>query len=161
MKLPKVSISFVWVVLTCGLITLLIIVGNLTVLGLNRSKLPDLTNMNWDEHRRGRLLLNQYGCGGCHIVPGLNKARGRVGPSLENIHEQMFIGGVVANDLNNLANWIKQPESLAPGTAMPNLGVSTEDSQIMANYLMNASRQRIPQWLRALFIENQETIKTP
>ncbi|GEM_PF-4455269 len=161
MKLPNVSISFVWVVLTCGLITLLIIVGNLTILGLNRPTIPTPTEVNWTEFQKGRLLLDQYGCGGCHIVPGLSKARGRVGPSLKNIHEQMFIAGVVANNSSNLAQWIQNPQSLAPGTAMPNLEVTEEHSRLMANYLMTPPREGVADWLRALGSEREEKVTDP
>lgn len=161
MKLPNVNASFVWVVLACGVITLIIIIGNLTVLGLKRPTLPDLTAVNWEEHQKGRLLLTEYGCGGCHIVPGLSKARGRVGPSLEDLHEQTFIAGVIANNFENLSAWIRHPDTLAPGTAMPNLGVTEEDAKVMASYLLNVSRRRLPNWFRSLWTENEDRVTRP
>ena len=37
--------------------------------------------------RRGPLLVRQYGCGACHVVPGISGAQGQVGPPLTQMAE--------------------------------------------------------------------------
>ena len=84
----------------------------------------------------GRAAIITHGCGACHVIPGLASASGRVGPKLEDLHEQMFIGGHLANTPRNLAAWIRNPQHFAPGTAMPNLNISEQEADAIAAYLL-------------------------
>lgn len=84
---------------------------------------------------RGQELFISYGCGTCHTVPGLGRADGNVGPSLHGFARRSFIAGQVANSPDNLVQWIVVPDSIAPGTAMPTIGVSEEDARHIAAFL--------------------------
>ncbi len=84
---------------------------------------------------RGAELFISYGCGTCHTVPDLGGARGTVGPNLREFARRSFIAGQVANVPDNLVQWIVVPESIAPGTAMPTIGVSEEDARQIAAFL--------------------------
>jgi cytochrome c2 len=84
---------------------------------------------------RGRVLLREHGCIGCHTVPGVPGATGRVGPRLDRVREQSYIAGVLANSPQNLTTWIRRPQDIDPKTAMPNLGVTETDARDIAAYL--------------------------
>lgn len=84
---------------------------------------------------RGRQLLSHYQCGSCHIIPEVPAAAGRIGPSLERFGRRSYIAGRVPNDSLNLARWIESPQSLVPGTRMPDMGAPAADARDMAAYL--------------------------
>ena len=83
----------------------------------------------------GRELLVQYGCGSCHVIPGVPGARGAVGPPLGTIAERAFVGGVLPHNPENLMRWIENPQGIDSLTAMPTLGVTRNESRHMAAYL--------------------------
>jgi cytochrome c len=84
---------------------------------------------------RGRAAFASYGCGSCHEIPGIEGARGMVGPPLTHWSQRRIIAGEVPNDPERLITWITVPQSIEPGTAMPNLGVTDGDARDMAAYL--------------------------
>ena len=84
---------------------------------------------------RGKRSLDEFGCGTCHLVPGIRSARGVVAPPLSAFARRAYIAGEVPNTPENLVRWIVNPQSVAPGTAMPNLGVSDPVARDMAAYL--------------------------
>ncbi|MGH7657075.1 MAG: cytochrome c oxidase assembly protein [Gemmatimonadales bacterium] len=83
----------------------------------------------------GRTQLVQFGCAACHLIPGIRKARGTVGPSLAGFAERDFIAGAVPNTPEYLVSWIVMPQSIRPGGAMPNLGITDVQARNMAAYL--------------------------
>ena len=83
----------------------------------------------------GRRLLAGYGCGTCHSIPGVPGADGMAAPPLDCFYERSYIAGRLANTPENLTAWIEHPQSLAPGTAMPEVGASREQAGDMAAYL--------------------------
>jgi cytochrome c len=74
-------------------------------------------------------------CAGCHQVPGVARAHGRVGPSLAGIAHQQIIAGHFVNSPLMLARWIAYPQVLLPGDAMPQTGITLEQAQSIATYL--------------------------
>ena len=84
---------------------------------------------------RGAQLIEQFGCGSCHTVPGIRGADGLVGPPLTRFGARSYIAGELTNNAANLQRWIRDPQAVEPGTAMPNLGVSDVDAQDIAAYL--------------------------
>ena len=84
---------------------------------------------------RGRRLIEQYQCGRCHVVPGVAAARGRLAVPLDAMGARSYIAGRIPNRQDTLTQWIVDPPSLVPGTAMPTLGVSTGEAHHMAAYL--------------------------
>lgn len=68
---------------------------------------------------RGRDLFLGVGCGGCHTMRGVAEM-GNVGPDLTHIGSRDTLGaGILANDPATLAAWIRDPQRLKPGAAMP------------------------------------------
>lgn len=84
---------------------------------------------------RGAALIEKVDCGVCHRIPGILRARGRVGPPLTNFAQRAFIAGQVPNSPETLVRWIQNPPSIAPDTAMPVLGISEGDARDIAAYL--------------------------
>jgi cytochrome c oxidase assembly factor CtaG/cytochrome c2 len=83
----------------------------------------------------GKRAIQHYGCGSCHTIPGVRGARALVGPPLEHFSRRSYIAGHAANTPENLARWIGNPQSIEPGTVMPNLGVSEDEARNIAAYL--------------------------
>ena len=83
----------------------------------------------------GKLAIREYGCGACHTVPGVRGANGLAAPPLTRFARRSFIAGEASNTADNLVRWIQAPESIEPGTAMPNLGVTEAMARNMAAYL--------------------------
>ena len=84
---------------------------------------------------RGRDLLHQYGCGYCHTIPGVHAARGNIGPPLDDVGRRVYIAGSLPNTPQQMALWIRFPQSYRPGTAMPDLHVRADDARDMAAQL--------------------------
>jgi cytochrome c2 len=84
---------------------------------------------------QGRLLLRQFACGGCHSIPGVANASGKVGPPLEHIAKRVYLAGVLPNTPENMAAFIREPAAFAPRTAMPDMGVTEAHVRDMVAYL--------------------------
>lgn len=84
----------------------------------------------------GKEAITRYGCGSCHLIPGVPGADGLVGPPLQHFNQRGYIAGQLANTPDNLVRWLRNPQEVEPGTAMPNLGVTDEDARNIAAYLM-------------------------
>ena len=85
--------------------------------------------------QHGKQLIEDYGCGACHIVPGVHAARGMVGPPLYFLGQRTMIAGELPNSPGNLARWIQHPRSVEPKTAMPDLGLTEDQAYDIAAYL--------------------------
>ena len=84
---------------------------------------------------RGRVLLQQYGCGYCHSIAGVKDARGNIGPPLDDVGRRVYLAGSLPNTPAQMAQWIRFPQNYRPGTAMPDLRVEAEDAKDMVAYL--------------------------
>ena len=83
---------------------------------------------------RGAQLLQDYGCTSCHVIPGMPVAVSRVGPSLERLALRRYVGGNTSNTPEGLAAFIIDPQTYAPGSAMPDLDVNDLDARDMVAY---------------------------
>jgi cytochrome c1 len=83
----------------------------------------------------GKQLIQSYGCGACHMVPGIHGARGLVGPPLFYLGQRTMIAGELPNSPGNLARWIQHPRAVEPKTAMPDLGLTEDQAYDIAAYL--------------------------
>lgn len=87
-----------------------------------------------DPHR-GAQLIARLGCGACHSIPGIANAHGLVGPPLDNIGSRTIVAGLLANTPDNMIAWLKSPQSIVPGNAMPNMELNDHDARDVAAYL--------------------------
>lgn len=88
---------------------------------------------------QGPEMLQGYGCVTCHVIPGVSTATGTVGPPLTNYADRTFIAGRLRNEPENLVFWIRYPQRVRPGTAMPDLGVTDSAARDIAAYLYTLS----------------------
>ncbi|HEX2020383.1 MAG TPA: cytochrome C [Aurantimonas sp.] len=82
-----------------------------------------------------RLLVAAHGCGTCHVIRGIPGATGRTGPPLVDYGRQVYVAGVVPNTHETLARFIMDPQAIDPRTAMPDLGVTAEEADLLAAFL--------------------------
>jgi cytochrome c2 len=83
----------------------------------------------------GREALARRPCGGCHEIPGIRGAQGKVGPSLSGFAGRAYVDGRLTNSPDNLAAWIVDPHAIDPQNAMPSTGVGPAEARNMAAYL--------------------------
>jgi cytochrome c len=84
---------------------------------------------------RGQRAISAYGCGACHVVPGVTGARGLVGPPLTSFAHRAYVAGSLPNTPANLVRFLQTPQAIRPGSAMPNLDVAEADARDIAAYL--------------------------
>ena len=84
---------------------------------------------------RGEQAIQNYGCGGCHSIPGVRGARGKVASPLDSFSQRTFIDGRLPNSSDNLVRWLVNPRAVDPETAMPTLGLTQTDARDVAAYL--------------------------
>jgi cytochrome c1 len=83
----------------------------------------------------GKVAMEKYSCGTCHIIPGIDGARGMLGPSLEHFRTHPLLGGKLPNKPETMIQWIQNPQALDPQGTMPNLGVTEDDARDIAAYV--------------------------
>lgn len=87
--------------------------------------------------RAGEELILEFGCGACHVIPGVRDADATVGPPLTDFGRRQYIAGALANNPENLVRWLVDPGSVEPGTAMPDVGLTEEQARDIAAYLFS------------------------
>lgn len=87
------------------------------------------------DSKAGRRAIADYGCGGCHVIPGISGANGAVGPALAGIATRAEIAGHLPNDPDAMVRWLMHPQRVAPGNGMPEQGVTDRQARDMAAYL--------------------------
>ena len=100
-----------------------------------KKPLPEVESLTGGSPRLGQQLIERYGCAACHQIKGIANAESKVGPSLKEIRQSGYVGGVLPNSADNLVRWIMDPRAVSPRTAMPDLGVSEAEARHMAAYL--------------------------
>lgn len=83
-----------------------------------------------------RLALTQYACVACHRIPGVVGPEVDVGPPLDELHRRRSLAGRLPADEDALVRWIRHPQSVKPGSAMPDMGVTEAHARLMAQYLL-------------------------
>ena len=89
---------------------------------------------------RGEAMFIQYGCGSCHALSDVRTATGNVGPPLDGIATRVIIGGHLANNPPNMEHWIRDPQQVSPGTAMPDLHVGETDARNITAFLYTRAK---------------------
>ena len=80
-------------------------------------------------------LIQRYGCGSCHSIPGIDWADAHVGPSLYHYRKRAYIAGMVPNERDSLVQFLMEPTSIHIRTAMPDVGLSATEATVIAQYL--------------------------
>ena len=90
--------------------------------------------------RRGEAMFIQYGCGSCHALKNVRTATGMVGPPLDGIALRVIVAGHLANTPDNMEKWIRDPQQVSPGTAMPDLNVGEQDARDITAFLYTRAK---------------------
>lgn len=84
---------------------------------------------------RGKQVVERVGCGSCHTIEGVDWPQGRAAPALGGFAQRALIAGRVPNRPDRLAAFIRDAPSVAPGTTMPAMPLSEQESRDVAAYL--------------------------
>ncbi|WP_312594099.1 c-type cytochrome [Comamonas terrigena] len=84
---------------------------------------------------RGKRALYAYACVGCHTVAGTVQSNPQIGPPLDGMARRTRIAGVLDNTRDNMVHWLRETETVKPGTAMPAMNVGEQDAHDIAAYL--------------------------
>lgn len=107
----------------------------LLTLSCNREEKQAARQQTGGDAKRGAELMVQYGCNACHNIPGVQGPQGMVGPPLEHMASRQYIAGKFPNTPQTMMQWLQNPQSLDPGVAMPNVGVTPQDARDMTAFL--------------------------
>ena len=129
-----------WAALVLLGTALLVSVGFAVEYRLEQRELDDRARgLTGGDPRRGEVAFVNYGCGSCHQITGVSAAQGLVGPPLSKIGDRAILAGRLENRPANLIRWIRDPQGVSPGTAMPNLGVTPADARDITAFLYTDS----------------------
>lgn len=120
------------------------VVALLSLLGCAPSGPTPVTNqaLPAGDPTAGAVALQRYGCHTCHVIPGVRNANSLAGPPLTAWAERSYIAGKLPNEAVHLIEWLRFPQQIEPGTAMPDMGVTAEDARHMAAYLYTLRSNR-------------------
>ena len=95
----------------------------------------DNTAAMFGDPKHGIALIKENGCGTCHVIPGIEGADGLVGPPLNMMGRRIYIAGVLRNTPDNMMRWIRDPQKIVPGNAMPEMGITEAEARDLAAFL--------------------------
>lgn len=96
---------------------------------------PDTVGAKGDAST-GRIVITRQACGSCHEIPGIELANGLVGPPLTHFASRQMIAGALPNSPANLAAFLRSPQSVVKGGAMPDMGLTDGQARDAAAYLL-------------------------
>jgi cytochrome c len=83
----------------------------------------------------GKRHIQFHGCGGCHYIPGIPGADGPVGPPLDGIAARQYLAGMLPNNPESMAAWVRNAPSFNSQTVMPEMEITQEEARHIAAYL--------------------------
>lgn len=93
---------------------------------------------------RGAVVMLSAGCGACHVIPGIRGATAWVGPPLIEWSRRGYVGGRLPNTPENMVAWLRDPQAISPGSAMPAPGLTEAEARDSAAYLFTLGAGRLP-----------------
>lgn len=88
-----------------------------------------------DEAVEGLKIFEQRTCINCHAIRG-TAGNQRIGPDLTHLAGRATLAaGAAENTPANLARWLANPDSIKPGSHMPNLQLSEAEVNALVAYL--------------------------
>jgi cytochrome c oxidase subunit 2 len=90
-----------------------------------------------DSVAKGRQVFESTACINCHTIAGTD-AKGKFGPDLTHLMSRETIAaGAALNNRENLRLWVKDPESIKPGSLMPAMQLDEQDLNAVTDYLLS------------------------
>lgn len=93
----------------------------------DRDAMPNSGYAASDIEHGKQLFYSKYACQGCHIVD-VKTDKGYIGPTLTQVGSRLNASWVY--------HWLKDPQSLRPGTIDPNRNMSDDDARAITAFLM-------------------------
>ena len=139
--MPRSISTKVFFAILAGVIFLVALVGIAYQYVQQRSRMREhaVVEVGGDP-RRGEAMFIQYGCGSCHALKNVRTATGMVGPPLDGIALRVIVAGHLANTPDNMEKWIRDPQQVSPGTAMPDLNVGEQDARDITAFLYTRAK---------------------
>ncbi|WP_437359498.1 c-type cytochrome [Inquilinus limosus] len=127
--------ALAWIVPVLAMILLL--GGGAAVYGIQSRQAAErwAADLTGGDPQRAPALILRNGCAGCHTIPGIDAARGTVGPALSGLADRAYIGGVLPNTPENLVLWLRDSRAVNPRTAMPSTRIPEAEARDIAAYL--------------------------
>ena len=95
--------------------------------GLPELSISRITRRTAQVEQGEQLFYSKYACQGCHIIdPKVDK--GYIGPTLSGVGARLNAAWIY--------HWLKNPQSLRPGTIEPNRNLNDEEARALAAFLM-------------------------
>ena len=88
----------------------------------------------------GMRVIERVGCATCHSIKGIDWPQGKVGPPIRGLSHRALIAGRAPNEPEVLARFVRNAPSVVPGTTMPAMPISEEESRDVAAYLYELDR---------------------
>jgi cytochrome c2 len=80
-------------------------------------------------------IIRTHSCIGCHVIPGIPEAVGKIGPTLEGLGDRPRIAnGTLRNSPENLRRWLRDPKAVMM-TMMPNTGLTEPELDVLVKFL--------------------------
>lgn len=99
---------------------------------VRQEKTPAVTDATVDQ---GRRIFQSTACMNCHAVSG-TVADGHFGPDLTHLMSRDTIAaGAATNTQANLREWLRNPDSIKPGSLMPAMNLDQQDLDALTAYL--------------------------
>ncbi|MBV8763873.1 MAG: cytochrome c oxidase subunit II [Hyphomicrobiales bacterium] len=103
--------------------------------GWRRAQLADASAQTTSEEERGRGVFTEKACAACHTVRGTS-ASGSLGPDLTHVASRRYIAaGLLESTRGSFAAWIADPETLKPGSNMPNVPLTSDDLRDVSAFM--------------------------
>jgi cytochrome c len=112
-----------------------LLLGTMILLSACQGESPETVTVEGGEAELGAELVQSYECASCHYIPGVEGPHGTEAPGLQLWQNRSFVAGSAPNQPQYVISFLMEPESIQPGSAMPNLGISEEEARHITAYL--------------------------
>lgn len=83
----------------------------------------------------GTMTFLISGCAACHAIAG-TPAQGKIGPDLTNMGRRTTLASaLIENTPENMADWLRNPDSVKPGALMPDLNLDDQRIEDLVRFL--------------------------
>ncbi|MBM4166457.1 MAG: c-type cytochrome [Ignavibacteria bacterium] len=102
--------------------------------------LPNTQNVFGGNMERGKQLVDEVGCKGCHVIDGDERVRNLRGKSYDIAPELSRIGSKTTPQW--LYEWIRNPKQFRADAQMPNLRLTEQEAKDIVAYLQTLNDKR-------------------